>query len=162
MILPQPGKGLWEWLRRQEQYCSYHGERNYFTRTGCCSQFVQVQHLTPYQAEMLSTAEGPHSSLWEKKGGWRWNVWRLLGSTQKLTAKEIWETGNFNEFCLNTAWSLVQDQALVAEVVFRVFQHQISLRRITKSPSTICTTDIFFWHHCEIQVAGPYFFFCLS
>lgn len=104
-VLLQPEKGLWGWLRRQEQYCSCHGERSYFPRAACCSRFVQVQHWTPRQAEMLSTADRPHSSLWKEKGDWRWNVWRLPGSPQKLTAKGVWETGNFKELSLSSAWS---------------------------------------------------------
>lgn len=74
-------------------------------RTGCSSQFLQLQHLRFCQAEMLSTAEWPHPSLWQEKDVWRWTVWRLLGSIQKLTSKGNWETGNCQEFCLNSAWT---------------------------------------------------------
>lgn len=137
VILPQPGKGLWEWFRRQEQYCSCHGEWNYF-RTGCCCQFVQVQLLTPRQAEMLSMQRSL-CSPWGKRGAWRWNVWswvqRALRDRELLIMSFVSVVpGAGAESCLGGAW------------------------RITKPPSTMCTTDISSWQHWEMQIA----FSCLS
>lgn len=70
------------------------------TRTGCSSQFLQLQHLTSCQAETLSTAEWPYPSPWQEKDGWRWTVWRVVGSIQKLTWRETERQGIVKSFVL--------------------------------------------------------------